>query len=259
MAVDFDSLDEELGTAPKAKKSESFASFIKRGKEAREMIEASKSSGNGERGSGLIRFRITGDSLKKDVPVFFIDGDLDDEGYLDCAIWREHIVHQGKLTFPCISEQEACPACEEGDKPRMACGLTVLDMRPFTFTRGDREGETQNFTRKMFVFRAGTHEILQKEATDNGGLANALYYITRMQAGIKSPAVGEIFKIKQKYPREKLIKRFGEEFWKPIDFDKELNHLSRKELAKLGIAGTAAVGEVADKEDDGDNPDDIPF
>lgn len=221
----------------------------------------------------------------EEAKITFIDGDLDADGNLTPTRLFEHNVQiNGKWNnfFPCpeLSDPtsgEKCPICAEGKfHAYLAALFTIIDHRSFTSTTTKKTYVDQ---RRLFVAKPQTFEMLQKLAAKRGGLAGALFDVSRNNDN-QSAAVGSMFDFDKKSPIETVgdVKGLKDIYlttivdpttnaevtvsnFVPADYEHEFTFRSAAELAKLGLgtsnpsagavsnpAGNAAgVTDYADK------------
>ena len=222
-------------------------SWLKTGAES-EKVAAENALATEKRKSGqgkLFRF-----FLKKgeEGKICFVDGELSSKGYLIPPRFYEHFVNQGGEWMNVICPQqtnpasgEKCPICEGKDKPSLVSLFTVIDLRPFV----TKDGKTIPFTRKLFVAKPMTFELLNKLAAKRGGLSGCVFDVSRV--GDKSPAVGDMFDFQERYTSEKGAELFTVTFktkegqdktvnlYQPADYANEIVYRTGDELRKMGF------------------------
>ena len=179
--------------------------------------------------------------------VTFLDGALDKDGDLDIFMFYEHRVRlNGEWeNYICTAEADQtqpCPICESGDRPSLVGVMTVIDHTPHTIQKGPNAGKTIKNTRKLFVAKRHTIDLLRKLAVKRGGLAGCTFDVIR--GNEKTPSVGETFDFVQKFssfaeiaakydmkPEDVAVANYGE----------EIRYRTPDELIALGV-GKAVTG-----------------
>lgn len=224
-------------------------SFLKKGKEAQQMMEEEKVHADiaKEQRNQLWRFRIDEKHCGEDYKITFLDGNIDTDGLLDCPMWREHNIHlSGKWTpVPCTSATEPCLICEGSDNPAMMAAFTIIDHTPYTIKKGDKAGQVIPMTKKLFVCKRQTLATLQKHATKYKGLAGVTLEVSRSTA--KTASCGDTFMFIGKDTLQALKNAFGEELVTPADFGHEITYYDRATMLSLGIkaSGKTIGGHAA--------------
>lgn len=193
--------------------------------------------------------------------VTFIDGALDPkEGVLVPPRYYEHnlfLNNKWGNFFVCPQETaphlgEGCPICAgKSPPPSLVSLFTVIDHGEYQSKKDT--SKVYKDTRKLFVAKAGTMEILQKIAAKRGGLAGATFDISR--TGEKSPSVGTMFDFVKKTPIADLQKLYVTEsvdpktnikmkktYFVPADYEKEIVFRTAEELNKLGFGAPSVSG-----------------
>lgn len=205
-----------------------------------------------------------GSGVYEEAPLLFVDGDLGPKGYLIPPRFYEHgyIFHQGdyhnivcpEQTLPHKAKEDPsykCPLCEAGDKPYLASLFTVLDLRPY---KSEKTGKVIEFTRKLFVAKPQTFELLNKLAAKRGGLGGCRFDVSRSNK--KSPQVGDVFDfqekltdlaaLKAKYTISYTSKKDGKEenvvkcLFEKLDYEKEIIFRTGDELRKMGFGSPSS-------------------
>jgi hypothetical protein len=224
-------------------------SFLKTGAESAALAkqEAAEAQKRKEETGKLWRFFL-GDN--EDAKITFVDGELGEEGYLNPPRFYEHTVfYNGKYeNFICPEKtnpgaKDACPNCEAGDRASLVAVFTIIDHR--TFQSKDKT-KTYSNTRKLFVAKPQTFELLNKLAMKRGGLVGCTFDVSR--AGDKAPAVGSMFDFVEKHDIVSLQTMFMVEKTDPktnkvttvtnflaADYENELIYRTGDELRKLGL------------------------
>lgn len=229
--------------APKAQASGG-VTFLKKGQAAKQALaeEEAKAEMAKEAQGRLFRYRI---SENDEGQVTFLDGELDEEGMLDCPIVHEHTVKMngGWSNFVCTAETAGyCPICEAGDsKPYNAMLLTVIDHSEYTVQSGKNQGKVYKNRRKLFVAKKETMRLLAKKAAKHGGLTGCTFDVTRV--GDKSAAVGSAFDFVTKGSLDEVMTKYDlkPDDVTPADYGKELVYREPDELVELGV-GKAMKG-----------------
>jgi len=172
----------------------------------------------------------------------FLDGDLDAEGIISAPLYYEHTCPAGGtwMSFPCLSHDGNCPACDGGDRPSLVGLFTVIDHRVRVSKDGTKEFKD---TKKIFVSKRRTLKVLQKMAEKYGTLAGARFDISR--TGPKEPAVGSVFIPVDRSTIEELTEKYGIEAV-VVDYDEYVKSMYRTsdELEKLGFGTSEVIGRA---------------
>jgi len=237
--------EKQNNTASTGKKS-----FLKKGKEAQTAMvqEEQKAEARAANANKAFRFRIKYEGKKTpEVTITFLDGELNEEGMLDIPYAREHTVKiNGRFeNIICTEDEEGyCPVCATGDEPALVGYLTVVDHTPYTL----KNGTVREMTRKLFVAKKATIQMLTNQAQKRGGLTGCTYGV--MRTGEREPAVGNQYDFVQKDTLDDLIKMAedenAEEIFTPLDYEEELEYRTAEELVELGI-GVAQSGPGTEK------------
>lgn len=225
--------------------------FLKKGTEAKEVLqkEEAKAEARAANASKSFRFRIKYEGKQTpEVNITFLDGELNEEGMLDIPYAREHTVKiNGRFeNIICTEEDEGyCPICArgaEGDDAALVGYLSVVDHTPYTL----KNGTVREMTKKLFVAKRATIQMLTNQAAKRGGLTGCTYGV--MRTGDREPAVGNQYDFVQKDDIADLIKQSGEEpeMWEPLNYEEELEYRTAEELVELGI-GIAQSGPGTEK------------
>lgn len=198
--------------------------------------------------TGLRRFWLPQD---KDSRITFLDGDLDEEtGLLDVMCYYEHNVYLNgnwRNWFVCIEDEEPCPLCQEMDMGNkqvtrsLVFPFTIIDHDVWT----DRNGNTHQDEKRLFVAKRDTFKRLSKMASKRGGLTGVTFDVSRV--GERSPAVGSDFDFVEQQSIKKVAKKYGlnKSDLVPATYDDEIIYKSASELRKFGFGrGTVTVGSV---------------
>lgn len=204
-----------------------------------------------EKGGKLYRFYLKpGGSAK----ITFVDGHLDDNGFLVPPRWFEHGVRvNGKFeTFVCPVQTvpdggHHCPICDNGGQQSRAAlvsAFTIIDHRESTGS----DGKVYRNQKRLFVCKSGTFEVLSQLGVKRGGIAGWTVDVSRGTKD-KDPAVGNVFDFIEKNEIEKLKAAFTRTYkdaegkdhtvcdFEPADYEKEIVFRTGDELLKLGIFG----------------------
>lgn len=226
-------------------------SFMKVGAAAKQTFqeeEAKQEAARAEAGKAWRFMMKAGESAK----ITFLDGKLNDDGMLDCPMFREHtIFFAGRWrNFVCTAEQEACPLCEQDDRPSLVGILTVLDHRKFT---SKKDGHTVQYRRKLYVAKRQTLKQLMKFAEKKeGSLVGMTFEMDRTDK--QKASVGDIFTPESKFTLGAIREQLGlkPDDVKPLDYAEEIVYHTRKELLEMGLKGMSGVGDEPDPGEDGD-------
>jgi hypothetical protein len=223
--------------------------FLKTGKASQELAKQEEIAAlqRKESQGKMYRYMM---KVGEDAKITFIDGDLDENGFLTPARFYEHtLLLAGKWENYICPEKtdpasgQKCPICESGDRPYLASIFTVIDHRTVKSKDGTKTYVNQ---RKLFVAKPGTFEILAKIAAKRGGLAGATFDVSR--TGDKSASVGTMFDFDKKTPIEELKKMYTREVvdektkaktvvtnFEVANYEHELTYRTADELRKIGL------------------------
>lgn len=250
--------------------------FIKQGKEAQEEYLQQKAAAEMRQTQSGDPRRFWLDKANGNSRVTFLDGNLNDKGFIEKNAFWEHQINMGGgnnfQNFVCIEEEEPCPFCEmhkssgatgkEAYKGRKSFVLvfTIIDHRPWT----DKEGNEHTATKKLFVCKQATIDQLQVFATKFEGLRGVTFDITR--TGQLEPRVGNIFVAEGKIKTAaEFTKQFGKDkdLLQPYDYNEIIKHYTGEELAKLGFVVPQGIGSEVGPTDtlatDSKDDSNIPF
>jgi len=233
-------------------------SFIKTGNASVALAEQAEKEAEirREQTGKLWRFflsQIKNSSKYEDARITFVDGDLNSEGFLTPPRWYEHMMYlSGTWTnFVCPEKTnptsgDKCPLCESGDKPSLVAGFTIIDHRQYKSQKGDIYADT----RKLFIAKPQTFEILNKMAVKRNGLAGCSFDVSR--TGDKSPSVGSVFDFCEKKPVMEIQAAYMKEttdpktnqktkgtYFIPADYENEIVYRTGAELTAL-VGGAPA-------------------
>ncbi len=221
-------------------------SWMKKGAAAKEAIkhEEAKAEERKAEAGKLWRFRMAPEGEGQ---ITFLDGSLDKEGDLDIFMFYEHTLRlNGEWeNFVCTNEADQsvpCPICESGDKASLVGVLTVIDHTPHTIKRGPNAGKVIKNTRKLFVAKRGSIELLRKLGVKRGGLAGCTFDVIR--GDDKTPAVGSTFDFVQKFTNlGEIAEKYGlkTEDVQVANYAEEVRFRTPDELIALGV-GKAVAG-----------------
>ena len=220
-------------------------SWMKKGTDAKAALakeEAKAEERKAEQGK-LWRYWIKPDTEGQ---ITFLDGGLDTANDLDIMLFYEHRVRvNGEWeNFVCTAEADQstpCPICEGGDRHSLVGVMTIIDHTPHVIQKGPNAGKTIQNTRKLFVAKRHTLDLLRKLAVKRGGLAGCTFDVIR--GNDKTPSVGETFDFVQKF---KTLGEIAEKYnLKPEDvavgnYSEEIRYRTPEELITLG-AGKAVA------------------
>jgi hypothetical protein len=243
------------GTATAAPKPK--GSFLKQGKDAMAAFETEHKTRQMqmEQNSKPFRFFITQDNLGNDVPITFLDGDLDAEGELTINSWTEHFVNLGTKweSFVCLAP-DYCPMCAGGDSPSVVAAFTIIDHSVYIAGKGKNVGKEYKDQKRLFVAKYQTLKQLSKIAQQHDGLRGMRMTVCRTTKNQAS--VGDMFTPEVKYDEAELHELFGKEQngkWRsePFDYTKAAPVYTLEQLKEHGIGGKGGkvVGAGASSED----------
>ena len=227
-------------------------SFLKTGNASQALVQQKEAEEELRKSSQnkMWRFRLKsiGGGKYEDSRITFVDGNLNEEGFLLPPRYYEHfIVFNGNWTpFVCPEktnpgEGEVCPICETGDNPSLVAVFTIIDHR----TIKTKKGEVSNVP-MLYVIKTQTFEILNKLAVKRGGLAGCTFDVGR--SGDKSPSAGNVFDFVEKRDITELQKMYQKEitdqktnqkskvtYFIPADYETEIVYRTSAELKKMGF------------------------
>jgi hypothetical protein len=133
-------------------------------------------------------------------------------------------------TIVCTKDFVPCPICARGNKSKYVVYYTVIDTRPYT----NKKGETTKFRKCLLPAKGTTAQMrIADEAMSlkkKGGLTGAVIVMKRYSA--KEAGCGTILETKGKID---IVKKFGAEFAKPLDYLKILAPPTKEELDAVGF------------------------
>lgn len=215
-------------------------SWMKRGQDAKVAAahEAAKDEQAAlERGKLWDFWLVPGDSKI----ITFLDGNLDADGMLDIMFYYQHLIRlNGEMeNFVCTAEADQtqpCPICEKGDKPSYVGVMTVIDHTPYTVKKGKNAGNIIVNSRKLFVAKKTTIQLLTTLAKKRGGLQYATFDVSRTDD--KKPAVGDVFDFTEKFTSAGLLAKkydLKPEDVAPGNYEEEITYRSPDQLLELGV------------------------
>lgn len=220
-------------------------SYLKTGDEAQEAFKQQENARAAaqEAFGRMWRFYITGKELGVPFRVTFLDGIVNPTTkMLGNPSWKDHSVKNARGFFDnyvCTDHggagAEPCPLCQNSnaDKPSVVMGFTIIDHRPVSFTKGEKAGKTEPFSRKLFIAKSKTLPLLQVKAGKLGGLRGVSMDVVRTST--TEAAVGNIFELVEQYSEEELQATFGASA-APANWDFELNYKTAEQLVAMGVA-----------------------
>jgi hypothetical protein len=179
--------------------------------------------------------------------ITFLDGDLDADGDLNILMYYEHTIRLNGdwENFVCTAEADQtqpCPICEAGDRHSLVGVMTIIDHTPHVIKKGQNAGKTIKNTRRLFVAKMQTLDMLRKLAQKRGGLARCTFDVSR--GDDKTASVGNVFDFQEKHADfETIANKFGLKAEDVViaDYTEEIRFRSPEELIALG-AGNAVAG-----------------
>lgn len=200
------------------------------------------------------RFRLP---PNKGTKITFLDGNIGDDGMLDCPIAYEHnLFRNGRWgnVYMCTRAQEPCPLCASGNKASQVAFFTVIDHSKW---KSNRDGKIHQNEIRLFVAKSGTLALLERKAQKSEGLAGVTFEVFRSDAD-KSPAVGDDFEFIKKTPLDQILTAMGVEG--PLNFEECVPYYTAAELISEGLGvpvqNTGNVGHTVGTETGGWSPDD---
>lgn len=234
-------------------------SFLKTGEAAQEAFKAQEQARAAaqEAFGRMWRFYIDKNSLGKPHRITFLDGVINPTTkMLGNPSWKDHTIKNARGFFDnyvCTDHggpgAEPCPLCANvnADKPSVVMGFTIIDHRPVQFTRGEKAGKTEPYSRKLLIAKSKTLPLLQIKAASRGGLRGVTMDVIRTTT--TEAAVGNIFEMVEQYDEAELQTTFGENA-APANWDFELNYKTAKQLIDAGIApAMAGINQSGPSED----------
>jgi hypothetical protein len=91
----------------------------------------------------------------------------------------------GKYTWEtCPGKWEYCPLCENGTalnfkRSYPVMMLSIVDLRPVTFTKGDRAGQTMPWTKKLLPVKQDQYGFFKRQFERHGTLRGLMLLMTR--------------------------------------------------------------------------------
>lgn len=243
-------------------------SWLKQGAESEKAAKQAAAEAEARRAEmgAMFRFFV---NKGEDAKITFVDGELNDQGFLCPPRFYEHTVYYGgKWTnFVCPEKTapekgQKCPFCETGDYASLVAVFTIVDHRSY---KSPSTGKVYQDTPKLFVAKSGTFELLNKLAIKRGGLAGCTFDVSR--TGEKSPAVGSMFDFVEKNaPKDlkgKWIRVFKdskgvetkEDSFTVADYEKEIVWRDADELRAMGFGKSAVGGHSYQQAPPSDEPD----
>lgn len=228
-------------------------SFLKKGTAAKALHkeEEAKAAARQSQFGAAFRFFIP---YKPGTPnmttLTFLDGNLDDEGMLDIPYFKEHTIKvNGQWTnFVCTEDDEGhCPICaSDTDVPAFVGALTVIDHTGYTIKSGANAGTFVERSKKLFIAKRSTLQVLTAQAHKRGGLAGCTFEVTR--TGDREPRTGNQFDFEQKDNLEELRQenQWEEALIQPLIYAEAIVYTAANELAEMGL-GPAMSGPGTEK------------
>lgn len=220
-------------------------SFLKTGDAAQEAFrqqEIARAAAQ-EAFGRMWRFYIDKKALGVPHRITFLDGVINPTTkMLGNPSWKDHTIKNARGFFDnyvCTDHggpgAEPCPLClnSAADKPSVVMGFTIIDHRPVSFTKGEKAGKTEPFSRKLLIAKSKTLPLLQIKAAARGGLRGVSMDVIR--TATTEAAIGNIFELVEQYDEAELQTTFGENA-APANWDYELNYKTAKELMDMGVA-----------------------
>jgi hypothetical protein len=231
--------------------------FLKTGAESAKLAKQDQIKREAAKTNAMFRFYL---KEQEEARITFVDGDLDENGFLCPPRFYEHSMQVGgkwgnfyvcpEQTDP--SSKEKCPLCVSGDKPTLVAVFTVIDHRQFKSKDGTK---TYKNTKKLFVAKPHTFELLNKLAMKRGGLTGVTFDVSRGDK--KTASVGSLFDFVEKKPLEELqkasdymIERVDPKTnaktkvtnFTPADYAKEIVYRTGEQLAAMGFGAPTTSG-----------------
>lgn len=229
--------------------------FLKRGSESQKAADDHKQQRDIRKSTmgKMFRFWL---NRNKESRVVFIDGEIDEQGFLvPPRAWEHKHFSGGNNRGPdyylCPEKNDPqsgarCPLCADGDYPAFNSYFTVIDIPPEPYKTKD--GAVHTFARRLFVAPSTVMDKLLKLAQKTGGLAGQAFDISRSD-NEKSSRVGDLFiPIERKTPKEwaaqfmedvldKQGKPTGQKqtAYRVAEYEKEVVQLTPEELMVLGF------------------------
>lgn len=210
-------------------------SFLKRGKAVMEETKKADAATAAKKAaaSASLRFFIKKDA-EGEKRITFLDGGLDDNGFLDTPCFYEHnmkIDGRWGNHFVCTNEFVECPLCADGDTPALCYVATIIDHSKWV----DREGRAHQNEKKLFVFKRETYKKLNNIAVKRDGLAGCTFDVGRF--GERAPSVGDSFDFIKKRSISEIREAhdLSEDDVTPCVYEEVLNYKTPEELQKLGF------------------------
>lgn len=226
------------------------AGLLKRGQAAQEQLARAKKEAKERREMGGRTYRFWLPESGGEAKITFLDGDLDDDGYLDIAYAWEHNVpfRATRENFICPEkneheDQEPCPICAKGDDPSYIGFLTILLHEDW---EDKRDKKKHTYRRRIFAGKPDIIGKLQKRAKRHKGLAGCTFEVSR--SGPRDFRTGGDFDFEEKNDIEDIRPALEKpEHADPVDYRAELLFLSAEELLDRGVGAKAAPVVGADR------------
>lgn len=231
---------------PKINKPKGGASWMKRGKAAQDAITRDEQAAEERKAQRDKPFRFY---LPEgaETSITFLDGELDDDGILDCPMFYEHQVKRNgdwKNWYVCTQDDdsEPCPVCESGSTPALVSVFTIIDHSVYTA----KNKKVYRDNKKLFVCKRATYKILQKLASKRGGLKGCTFDVSR--SSDDSANVGDIFDFTEKNTLEAIYETYNiaEEDQGVFDYEEVFPYLNQTQLRELGFGNSENVPGSAD-------------
>jgi len=180
-------------------------SWLKRGKEGQALTKRNEEEAAVRKAvsaNKVFRFWMPEEAEKR---ITFLDGELDDAGFLDVHRFWEHqlkINNSWKNWFPCTKDEEPCPICET-KQPALVYVFTIIDHSEW---KSDKSGHHKD-ERKLYVCKSDTYKRLTKIAHKRDGLTGCAFDVGRI--GDRSEAVGNDFDFIEKLSLKKIASKYG--------------------------------------------------
>ncbi len=161
---------------------------------------------------------------------------------------NEHVRWTGKQTqyITCTKDfNPPCVVCDSGERAMFTVYFTVIDTRQFT----RKDGVAVKNRKVLFPAKGSSIKRIEELRKKKGSLAGLAVKVKRFTSD--EPNCGSDFNAVKKID---LLKNFGKDSDKPIDYKKVLAPPTEEELASLGFGIASVVGvkpeSSIDKEED---------
>jgi len=166
---------------------------------------------------------------------------VDDEGFYAKVHQFEVDGNWGNFVT-CTKDFGPCKVCESGKRPTYTAHYTIIDTREFT----KRDGTKIKNNKILFPAKGSVINMIADLKKKYGSLVGRAFRVKRYTSN--DPNCGNYFELISN-KRINLVKKFGKDADKPLDYMTILAPPTDEELAALGFGGVP-VGSDEDISDD---------